>query len=141
MTYNEFVNMIKEVAESVNTNGLFLHGRNFDLTLEFNQVFPQIHLYPFTQTTPPDNIFIVNTQATIGFWKMDGHEQSIEERQAIISEMDVLSLAFEDALRVKRGIQVMAIRREPQYLMYMGVLSGVALNININSGRICPTIE
>jgi hypothetical protein len=137
MTYNEFVILVKSVADSVNADGLFLHGRNFDLTLEFNKVFPQIHLYPFTQSINSDNTNIVNTQATIGFWVMDGHELTIEQRQAFIAQMDDLSLLFENELRTRSRIQVMTIRREPQYLMYMGVLSGVALNININSGRSC----
>jgi hypothetical protein len=137
MTYNEFVILIKSVADSVNADGLFLHGRNFDLTLEFNKVFPQIHLYPFTQSINSDNTNIVNTQANVGFWVMDGHESTIEQRQSFIAQMDDLSLLFENELRTRSRIQVMTIRREPQYLMYMGVLSGVALNININSGRSC----
>lgn len=137
MTYNEFVELIKETANTVNEDGIFFHGRNFDLTLEFNRVFPQIHLYPFVQTDNANNEHIAITQATIGFWKMDGHEQSLEERQEIISDMDILCTNFLTELKTKKGFQLISTRREPQYLMYMGVLSGIALQININSLRSC----
>ncbi len=140
MTYNEIVNLIKATAEAVNANGLFLHGRNFDLTLEFNKVFPQIHLYPFTQTIDRDNTHIVATTMTIGFWSEDGHEQNLDQRQELINQMDLLSIAFETALRTAPKIQIISIRREPQYLMYMGVLSGVAINVVINSGYSCPPV-
>jgi hypothetical protein len=141
MTYNEVIELIKNTADFVNPNGLFLHGRNFDLTLEFNQVFPQVHLYPFTQTIDRDNTHIVQTTMLVGFWAQDGHENSLSQRQSIINDMDLLSIAFETKLREAPKIQILSIRREPQYLMYMGVLSGVALNIIINSGRGCPPLE
>jgi hypothetical protein len=137
MTYNEAITLIKNVAEAVNPTGLFLHGRNFDLTLEFNKKFPQIHLYPFTQVVDQLNINNISTTMTIGFWVEDGHEQNLEQRQELISEMDDLSLLFENELRTRKKIQLTSVRREPQYLMYMGVLSGIALNINISSGRSC----
>jgi sporulation-control protein spo0M len=137
MNYNEAVELIKEVADAVNPTGLFLHGRNFDLTLEFNQKFPQIHLLPFTQTTGSDNIFLVTTTMLIAFVDQDGHENTMEQRQEIIAAMDDLAALFEAELRNKKKIQVTSIRREPQYLIYMGVLSGMALNITINSKTSC----
>jgi hypothetical protein len=50
--------------------------------------------------------------------------------------MDDLARAFGDALRLQT-IQVISLRREPQYLVQMGVVSGIAMEVVFQSGRGC----
>jgi len=137
MTYNEVVSLVSGIAASVNSGGSFFHGRTFDTTLEYSNLWPQIHLYPFTQNDDLNNAAIVKSDLLIGFWKPDGHEKTMAERQAIISEMDVLSRAFTEAFKLSSGVQIISIRREPQYLSQMGVASGVAVQLVFNSKVSC----
>jgi len=137
MTYNEVVTLVSSIAAAVNADGAFFHGRTFDTTLEYGSLWPQIHLYPFTQTDDLSNSAIVKSDLLIGFWKPDGHEKTMDEREQIISEMDVLSRAFTEAFKLSSGVQIISLRREPQYLTQMGVASGVAVQLVFNSKVSC----
>lgn len=137
MTYNEVVTLVKSIAEGINPTGVFLHGRNYDTTLAYDKLFPQIQLYPFIQSIDNNNINVVRTVLTVAFLKEDGHDNTMMQRQGIIAEMDDLTRLFEAQIRVANKVQVMSIRREPQYLIQMGVVSGMALEITINSGLNC----
>jgi len=133
MTYNEVVSLVSSVAAAVNPDGAFFHGRTFDTTLEYGNLWPQIHLYPFTQTDDLNNPATNKSDLLIGFWKPDGHDKTMQERQEIISEMDVLSRLFTEAFKLESNVQIISLRREPQYLSQMGVASGVAVQLVFNS--------
>ncbi len=136
MTFDQIVDLIKNISEDVNASGSFFHGRTYDTTLEFGNVYPQVHLYPFIQALEA-NQNIVRSDLLIGFWKEDGHEKTMIERQQIISDMFTLSIQFEAALRASAGVQIISLRREPQYLSQMGVVSGCAMQVIINSSVGC----
>jgi hypothetical protein len=137
MTYNEVVTLVSNIAATVNTDGAFFHGRTFDTTLEFGSLWPQIHLYPFTQTDDLNNGSTNKSDLLIGFWKPDGHENTMEQREEIISDMDELSRLFTEEFKKSSGIQIISLRREPQYLTQMGVASGVAVQLVFNSKVSC----
>ncbi len=136
MTYNEIINMIKEVAEKVNPIGSFFHGRTYDTTLKFDKIYPQIHLYPFNQSLVSGTENIDRSNLLIGFWKEDSHDNNMNERQNIINEMMNLSNEFETELRTK-SVFIESVRREPQYLVQMGVVSGSAMEIVIQTAKNC----
>jgi len=137
MTYSEVVTLISGIANAVNPDGAFFHGRTFDTTLEYGNLWPQIHLYPFTQTDDLNNPAVNKTDLLIGFWKPDGHENTMSDRESIISDMDVLSRLFTDSFIATANVQLISLRREPQYLTQMGVASGVAVQIVFNSKLAC----
>lgn len=136
MTYNEVVTMMQLVSNAVNSAGVFLHGRNYDTTLGYDKVYPQIQLFPFTQSPESSNENIIRSTCLIGFYQLDSHENTLQQRQTIIAQMDDLARAFEAALR-QQNIQVISLRREPQYLVQMGVVSGVAMEVVFQSGVGC----
>jgi hypothetical protein len=136
MTYNQVVTMIGEIANAINSDGIFLHGRTYDTTLGYDRLYPQIQLFPFSQSPENSNENIIRTTCLIGFFQVDSHENNLTQRQAIIAEMDDLARAFEDALRLQK-IQIISLRREPQYLVQMGVVSGIAMEVVFQSGRGC----
>lgn len=138
MTYKEIVTLIKTIAESINPGGSFFHGRTYDTALEFGAVYPQIHLYPFTMQPEQSNYNIIRSELLIAFWKEDGHENTMEQREDIIAAMDDLCVLFEAAIRATENVQVLSFRKEPQYLSQMGVVSGIACNISLHSAVICP---
>jgi hypothetical protein len=133
MQYNDVVNMVEGIASALGVQ--FFHGRNYDTTLEFGNNYPQIHLFPFQQTNVNENI--LRNDLLIGFFDVDGHENTMQQRQQIIASMWAVAAQFEQAARQVSGIQVISIVREPQYLQMMGVMSGVALRFVFNSGVGC----
>jgi hypothetical protein len=133
MQYNDVVNMVEGIANALGVQ--FFHGRNYDTTLEFGNAYPQIHLFPFQQTNVNENI--LRNDLLIGFFDIDGHENTMQQRQQIIANMWAVAAQFEQAARQVSGIQVISIVREPQYLQMMGVMSGVALRFVFNSGVGC----
>ena len=72
----------------------------------------------------------------IGFWKEDDHANNMVERQNIINDMMQLSILFESGLR-QQTVFIESLRREPQYLVQMGVVSGVAMEVVIQSSVGC----
>jgi hypothetical protein len=138
MTYSEVVTLIEQVANTVNANGVFFHGRNYDTSLEYGDVFPQIQLYPFTQDNFGDNF--KRNNLLISFLIEDSHDYTLAQRQALINQMDVLSLAFETQLRTQT-VQIETIRREPQFMTLMGNLTGIAMRISLLTPDLCAAPE
>lgn len=137
MTYKEIVTLVKTIAETINPDGSFFHGRTYETTLEFGSVYPQIHLYPFTMQPEQSNYNIIRSELLVAFWKQDGHENTMEQREDMIAEMDDLCVLFEAAIRATENVQVLSFRKEPQYLSQMGVVSGIACNISLHSAVLC----
>lgn len=137
MTYKEIVTLIKTIAEAINPDGSFFHGRTYDTTLEFAAICPQIHLYPFTMQPEQSNYNIIRSELLIAFWKEDGHENTMAQREDIIAAMDDLCVLFEAAIRATENVQILSFRKEPQYLSQMGVVSGIACNISLHSAVLC----
>lgn len=134
MGYQLIVDCIRDSAEAVNPTGFFVHGRRSDGSLEYNEDFPQIHLYPFTSNPQDANRNLVFADIVMGFWGQDTPETSPEEREVIIAAMDVLSDSFLNELDDyinDEPIEISNVRKEPQYRTLSATLSGYALTFRM----------
>lgn len=135
MTYQGTVDLIRNLAYLVNPNGLFIHGRRSDGSLEYPNVFPQIHLYPLRQSVDINNGNVIS-EALLFFWQQDSPESSNEEREAIIAQMDVLSINFL-ALLNNEIIGLSNARKTPEYRQLAGTVSGYGLAFTLSSKISC----
>ena len=138
MNYSAVVNKIREAVASLPGDIRFIHGARIDGSLfTSGDAFPQIHLYPFTSTVDITNAFYERCDMVIAFWMQDKPDSSVEEREQIISEMDVLSKQFLIALDNEVSGRISNIRREPQYRQLQGTVSGYAITftIEVASGK------
>jgi hypothetical protein len=111
----------------------FIHGRLQDFTNEYSGSYPLVTLLPFTVTdfrSTPDAVFD-NANIVVGFWEQDSPDTTPEQREAIISGMDVISDIFIDNL-LDSGVKLSNINKEPQYQMFQGTLSGFAISFRID---------
>ena len=134
MTYNDIVEYFKSVAVDINPTGTFIHGRRFDGSINYDEPMPQIQLYPFTDNP---NVYDSNTtwNIVIGFLDQDDQGNTLEQRQAIISKMDVLSMQF--LKQISGTVTVQNARRETAYLILASTLSGYLVSFNIQSQIEC----
>jgi hypothetical protein len=128
--YQAIVDLIRASANAVNPTGFFVHGRRSDGSLEYNEAFPQIHLYPFTTNPQDTNSNILVANIVMAFWGQDSPESSNEEREAIIAAMDILSDNFLNNLDLSQ-LEIFSIRKEPQYRTLSATLSGYAITFNL----------
>lgn len=133
MSYIAVVNVIRDIAEEINPTGLFTHGRRSDFSLEFDKSFPQIHLLPFTGDVVLDNNYSETYSIQMLFLQQDSQESSNEERESIISEMDILSRLFVNTLYNTDGVQISSIRTEPNYRQLSATTSGYYLTFRLQT--------
>lgn len=132
MSYQTTVNAIRSAAQAVNPAGTFRHGRKIDASQgSVADTFPCIHLYPFTMPKPTNGDFVGNNSMIVGFWEQDTPETNPEQREAIINRMDELCDLFLEQLGAIKTIRVSNAVAEPQYQMFMGTVSGVAVRFNL----------
>ena len=81
--------------------------------------------------------FINSGNILIGFWMQDRPDTSTLEREAIIAQMDVLSDAFLSALEINDKSRITSVRKEPQYGMYQGTVSGFAISFTYQNYDAC----
>jgi hypothetical protein len=138
MSYQTTVNAIRTAAEAVNTEGTFRHGRRVDASHgSIADTFPVIHLYPFQITKGIDPDFIDSNSLLMGFWKQDRPDTSVEEREAIIAEMDELASDFITQLENNKNVRLSGVLAEPQYQMFNGTVSGIALRFTFQDFTPC----
>lgn len=135
MTYQGTVDLIRNLAFLVNPNGHFMHGRRSDGSLDYPDVFPQIHLYPLRQTIDVNNGNQI-TEVLIFFWQQDSPESSNEEREAIIAQMDVLSTNFLQLLN-NEVMSLSNARKTPEYRQLAGTVSGYGLSFTLSDKISC----
>jgi hypothetical protein len=136
MTYLQTVNEIRAAAYAANPNGRFHHGRRVDTSQKFDGAYPLIWLYPFQIT---DAVEVLDTSdLLIGFWMQDAPDSSVEEREAIIGQMDTLVDLFLEKIRLNKQVSLTNVIREPQYLGHSGTLSGFGLRFNYQNFAPCP---
>ena len=136
MSYIQTVNEIRAAAQAVNGDR-FDHGRRVDFSQNFGKPFPYIWLYPIDmRDAGPDE---VTDSATIlmGFWAQDKPDSSIQHRELLIAEMDILCTQFLEVLRANKFSQVSAVAREPQYQHSQGHVSGMALRFTYQNFTPC----
>lgn len=138
MSYQSTVNEIRAAANTaLNGSGRFDHGRHVDLSSKFDGDYPFIFLYPITITPPDSPGFIDRNSMLIGFWMEDKPDTSTLEREAIIAQMDLLSNIFLETLGDNSKVRITGQRKEPQYQMYQGTLSGFALQLTYENFTAC----
>ena len=132
MDYQQIINAIRNAANAVNPTGTFIHGRNSDAANRPDAPYPRIHLYPFTQDRQPNDLERRSSSILMAFVKADTGDNDVNEREAIIAEMDALCNAFIDELIEENSdaVQFDSVRTEPQYNVLEGV-SGFSLSINM----------
>ena len=126
MGYQTAVDVVRDAAQAVNASGFFVHGRRSDGSINYDEAFPQIHLYPFTSAANIADNWVDVFDMQIGFWQQDSPESTPEEREAIIAEMDALMRSFVTELRETPLVQIDALTTEPQYRTLSATLSGYA---------------
>jgi len=128
-TYKKFVKSLRGIAETVNAKGTFIHGKKADGSIESELPFPQIHLYPFTIVKDRQN---GNDTANLfmGFWLLDDMGNSLEQREELISNAEILSEKFMEAMEAK-GYYMTGIKAEPQYQSLQAHASGFIITFNL----------
>jgi hypothetical protein len=135
--YLNIVNLIEEAADAVNPDGRFIDGRLVDFSQSFTGAYPLITLLPFTINDSLGEPFDWAT-VTIGFWKEDRPDTSHEERRDIIGEMDELASDLVTYLLDNSDTYTVTnLTREPQYQMFQGTLSGMAVQFRIDIQSPC----
>jgi hypothetical protein len=138
MAYQDTVNQIRAAATAALAGtGRFDHGRHVDISQKFDGDYPFIFLYPVTVNAADSPGFIDRNNVLIGFWMQDRPDSSTLQREVIIAQMDELSNLFLEALDANDKVRVSGIRKEPQYQMYQGTLSGFAIQFTFENFTAC----
>jgi hypothetical protein len=138
MSYQSTVSEIRAAAlVALNGQGRFDHGRHVDLSQKFDGEYPFIFLYPVTVQRPDSPGFINRGNILIGFWMQDQPDTSTLEREQIIAQMDTLSDVFLTALELNEKSRITGVRKEPQYQMYQGTVSGFAISFTYENFDAC----
>ncbi len=129
-----YQNIVTACRSAIPSDARFIHGRFTDFSQGYTGAFPLVTLLPFTITdarSTPDGVFD-SAQIVVGFWQQDRPDTTPVEREAIISEMDVLSDQFINSLLDSPAVKLSNIQKEPQYQMFQATLSGFAVSFTIN---------
>jgi len=138
MSYQGTIDSIRNAAtEALNGTGRFDHGRHVDISQKFDGDYPFIFLYPVTINKADTPNFIDKNSILIGFWQQDQADSSTDKREQIIAEMDVLSDSFLSILSENDKIRISAVRKEPQFQMYQGTVSGFAIQFTFENFTSC----
>lgn len=133
--FKQIVDTIERVALGVADNVDFFEGRIADTYGTGEAGRDAIHLYPFI-TRKTD--FGATAELSIGFWRIDSNEISLEDRRAIIASMDKLSDLFLDAFDEEGDVEfVNAPQKEPQYQSLSASYSGYFVTLTINAFQNC----
>lgn len=130
MSYQGIVDLIRNISNTINPTGTFMHGRRSDGSLEYDGAFPQIHLYPVRLSFDIAND-VERNEIIIMFWQQDSPESSNDEREAIISQMDILSTNFLNAIYNEVNISITNILKTPEYRQLAGTVSGYGVSFTI----------
>lgn len=138
MTFQQTLDAMRDAANAVNPTGHFIHGRNAAAANSSDESYPRIHLYPFIQERDPLDTEARTSDLLFSFVNIDSGAQDEDERETIISEMDVLVDAFLSELETtnENDIEFSSVRTEPQYQILEGV-SGYSLNLKIKTRVSC----
>lgn len=130
-----FINIVDLCRDALPAGvGRFIHGRLQDFANEYSGAYPLVTLLPFTlqdHRGTPEAVFDFST-LIIGFWMEDRPDTTPSEREGIIDAMDILSDTFLDSLQDSRSVRLTGIQKEPQYQMFQGTLSGMAIQFRID---------
>ena len=130
-----FKNIVDLCRDALPAEGVrFIHGRLLDFSNSYTGIYPLVTLLPFTITdhrSAPEQTWDF-ANIVVGFWQEDRPDTTPSEREDIIDAMDQLSDGFLDALQDGPGVRITGIQKEPQYQMFQGTLSGMAVQFRID---------
>lgn len=127
MSYLSTVDTIRAVAESLNPNGVFVHGRTWDASLEFNSPNCHIYLYPMTGLANLSNHYYERYDVVLGFFFQDAPDSSNDDREWTIAAADILARTFINNLNESDGIEISEAKFEPQFRKMAGTYTGYLL--------------
>lgn len=133
MSYTGAVNTIRAVAEAVNPDGFFLHGRKWEASLSFNENDQQIYLYPLSANISIANHYYESWRAVIGFYFQDAPDSTAEQMEELIKNADILARLFIATLDTVEGIDIDAIQLEPSYRNNAGTYTGVVVSLTLGA--------
>ena len=130
--YIDFINVFKTIADEINPDGTFYHGRVSDANLAIDKLpLPQIHVYPFKVAPINKNYGLDNApNILLGFIFQDSPNSSDTERDAIINEADIMQRAFRSKLDDLQ-IDYTRYEAEPFFKQFSGVTSGMFVRFNM----------
>lgn len=131
MSYLGAVNIIKTISESINPDGIFVHCRTFDASLNFSEVDKQIYLYPISATVDLNNHYYEAWSILMGFYFQDAPDSTPEERQTLVGQADDMVTEFLAQLNVTEGIELSNARKEPSYRQMAGTYTGYILSFTL----------
>lgn len=141
MSYLGAVNVIKDVSESVNPTGLFVHCRTFEASLKFSEVDKQIFLYPISANVDVTNHYYESWECLMGFYFQDAPDSTELEQQALIVLADEMATDFLDELNEVEGIELSGIRKEPSYRKMAGTYTGYIISFTMGATTdTCPIL-
>ena len=130
--YIDFINVFKTIADEINPNGTFYHGRVSDANLAIDkQPLPQIHVYPFKVAPINKNYGLDNApNILLAFIFQDSPNSSDTERDAIINLADTMQRAFRSKLD-ELSLDYTNYEAEPFFKQFSGVTSGMFVRFNM----------
>ena len=140
MSYLAVVNIIKNISEGLNPNGVFLSGRKWDASLEFSSPNCQVYLYPMTSNIDLKNSYIETWNCLMGLYFQDAPDSTPEERDIIIASAGNLAQQILVALNSVPTIQLTQSRLRPFYRQLSGTYTGYEMNFALTTyNNICAT--
>jgi len=130
--YIDFINVFKTIADEINQNGTFYHGRVSDANLAIDKLpLPQIHVYPFKVAPINKNYGLDNApNILLAFIFQDSPNSSDTERDAIINLADTMQRAFRSKLD-ELSLDYTNYEAEPFFKQFSGVTSGMFVRFNM----------
>lgn len=130
--YIDFINVFKTIADEINPNGTFYHGRVSDANLAIDKLpLPQIHVYPFKVAPINKNYTLDNApNILLAFIFQDSPNSSDTERDAIINLADTMQRAFRSKLD-ELDLDYTNYEAEPFFKQFSGVTSGMFVRFNM----------
>jgi uncharacterized DUF497 family protein len=130
MKYHQIVSLIRDVSESVNPTGTFIHGRNSDAATAADRPYPRIVLYPFDTNQQGKDLERKTSNLLLTFVEPDSGENITEERETIIGRMDELVTEWLANLTDRNAVELVSVRREQLIYVLEGV-TGYSLALTI----------
>lgn len=130
--YLQAVNLIRSIAEAINTSGFFTHARNFDNSLNFDEDGAQIVLFPLSKTIDQSNNYFEQYNCAMAFLLQDAPDSTPEQRELIINDADNLLRLFALASNGIDGYTFSTFNVRTEYRINAGTYSGLLVNFTLS---------
>ena len=143
MSYKGAVNIIRAVAEAVNPDGFFQHGRKWEASLNFGEANQQIYLYPISASVDIGNHYYESWKVVLGIYFKDTPDSSPTEMEDLIDDADIIARLFLATIDNVEALDISNVQLEPRYRDMAGTYSGMYLSFNLGTtSNLCvDTVE